>query len=124
VYGLNCSAFRAFGSGVLGANMGGELVVALLLKVLHHFTKRFAAGRISSIEHPSAFRTTPTIKAVFFDPYELASRGHLQYEDEMLGQDVSCHSLLLLVRVAEFRAGSHSDAWGTPVPECLNSPRG
>ena len=42
----------------------------------------------------------------------------------MLGQGVSCHSLLLLSRVPEFRAGSHSDAWGTPVPESLNSPRG
>ena len=78
MYGLNCSAFRAFGSGVLGANMGGELVVAPLLKVLHHFTKRFASGRIRRVERPSAFEATPTIKAVFFDPYEPASRGHLQ----------------------------------------------
>jgi len=74
---LNCSAFRPLGSGVLGANMGGELVVALLLKVLDHFTKRFASGRIRRVEHPSAFGATPTIKGAFFDPFELASRGHL-----------------------------------------------
>jgi hypothetical protein len=57
--------------------MGGELVVALRLKVLDHFTKRFASGRIRRVEHPSAFGATPTIKGAFFDPFELAARGHL-----------------------------------------------
>ena len=74
---MNCSAFRALGSSVLAANMGGELVVALRLKVLDHFTKRFASGRIRRVEHPSAFGATPTIKGAFFDPIELAARGHL-----------------------------------------------
>jgi hypothetical protein len=39
---VNCSAFSAHGSGVLGANMGRKLVVALLLEVPQHFAKRFA----------------------------------------------------------------------------------
>jgi len=57
--------------------MGGKLVVALLLEVPQHFAKRFANWRIRSIEHPGAFGATPTVKAGFFDPYELALRSHL-----------------------------------------------
>ena len=63
----------ALGSGVLGANMGGKLVVALLLEVSQHFVKRFASCRIRSIEHPSAFRATSTMKAAFFDPFAVTS---------------------------------------------------
>jgi len=62
---------------MLGANVGGKLVVAPLLDVPHHFTKRLARNRVGRVEHPSAFGATPTIKAAFFDPYELASRSHL-----------------------------------------------
>ena len=74
---MNCSAFGALGSGVLGANMGGKVVVALLLEVSQHFVKRLTSWRIRSVEHPSAFRATPTMKAASFDPYELASGSHL-----------------------------------------------
>src|ERR1700730_9962380 len=91
---LNCSAFSALGSGVLGANMGGKLVVALGLEVLQHFAKRFASWRIRSVEHPIAFGATPTIKTSFFDPYELASCSHLWEENRTSNQDVSFHSLL------------------------------
>jgi len=74
---VNCSAFSALGSSVLGADMGSKLVVALLLEVPQHFAERFADWRIRSVEHPSAFGATPTVKAAFVDPYELALRSHL-----------------------------------------------
>jgi len=57
----------------------GVLVVALLLKVLDHFTKRFASGRIRRVEHPSAFRTRPALKILAIDPYQFATHrlhGH------------------------------------------------
>ena len=74
---MNCSAFSALGYSVLGADMGSKLVVALLLEVPQHFAERFANWRIRSVEHPSAFGATPTVKAGFVDPYELALRSHL-----------------------------------------------
>lgn len=74
---VNCSAFSALGSSVLGADMGSKLVVALLLEVPQHFAERFANWRIGSVEHPGAFGAAPTMKAAFFDPCELASRSHL-----------------------------------------------
>ena len=74
---MNCSTLNALGSGVLGADMRSKLVVALLFEVPQHFAERFANWRIRSVEHPSAFGATPTMKAAFFDPYEIASRSHL-----------------------------------------------
>ena len=75
---MNCSAFSALGSGVLGADMGSKLVVALVFEVPQHFAERLANWRIRSVEHPSAFGATPTMKAAFFDPYEIASRSHIE----------------------------------------------
>jgi hypothetical protein len=74
---LNYSAFSALGSGVLGANMGGKIIVALRLEVPQHFIKRFAGWRIRSVEHPGAFGATPTMETAFVDPNELACRTHL-----------------------------------------------
>jgi hypothetical protein len=59
------------------ANVRGKFFVTLQLEVPHHFLKRFASGRIGIVEQPGAFRATPTMKTVLFDPYELAFRRHL-----------------------------------------------
>jgi len=69
--------FRALGPGVLGANMGGKLFVALRLEVPRQFIKGFASESIRRGEHPNAFGAAPTMKTAFVDPYELASRRHL-----------------------------------------------
>ena len=74
---LNYSAYRADRSRVIGANMGGKLLVALELKVLHHFIERVTRGRSRRFKPPGAFGATKTMKTAFFDPDELASRSHL-----------------------------------------------
>jgi hypothetical protein len=84
---------RALGFGVLGANMGGKLLVALLLEVPQHIIKRFASWRISSVEYPGAFGATPTMETAFVDPYELACRSHLLPEDKISSNDVVGHYL-------------------------------
>jgi hypothetical protein len=62
--------------GMVGANMGGELIVALQLEVPHHFVKGIARGRVGGPEDPGACRATETLKTVCFDPYELSSCCH------------------------------------------------
>jgi len=57
---------------MIGANMGGKLLVALKLKVLHHFIERLTRGRSGRFKPPGAFRASKTAKAVFFEPYKLA----------------------------------------------------
>ena len=71
---LFAQAFCVLGSGVLGANMGCKCLVALQLKVPHHFIKRFASGRARGVEDPGAFGAAPT--TAFFDPNELACCRH------------------------------------------------
>ena len=61
--------------GMVGANMGGELIVALQLEVPHHFVKGFADGRAGGLEHPGTFGATKTSKTHSVDPYN--SAGHL-----------------------------------------------
>jgi hypothetical protein len=69
--------FWANGSRVIGANMGGKFLVALQLKVPHHFIERVTRERSRSLKPPGAFGATKTMKTAFFDPDELASRSHL-----------------------------------------------
>jgi hypothetical protein len=63
------------GSRVLGTDMRCELLVALLLVVLLHFVERFTGGCSRRIEHPCAFEASPTLKILFFDPYQFAAHG-------------------------------------------------
>jgi len=63
--------FCALGSWVICANMQCKLLVALRLKILHHFIERFASGRARSLEDPGAFGATKTPKTPLFNPYQL-----------------------------------------------------
>ena len=65
-------AFWASAFRVIGANMGSKRLVALQLKVLHHFIERLTRGWSGRFEPPGAFRASKTAKTVFFEPYELA----------------------------------------------------
>jgi len=57
--------------GVLGANMGCKLFVALQLEVAHHFIERFAGGRTRGFEPPATFGATKTLKTLLLNPYQL-----------------------------------------------------
>ena len=63
--------------GVFGANMGCKLLVALQLKVPHHFIERFASGRAGRFEDPGAFGAAPTAKTLSYDPYQLSAHSRL-----------------------------------------------
>jgi hypothetical protein len=54
--------------GVLGANMGYKLFVALQLEVAHHFIERLAGGRTGGFEPPATFGATKTLKTLFLNP--------------------------------------------------------
>jgi hypothetical protein len=44
--------------GVISANMGGKLFVALQLEVVHHFIERHAGWPAGGFEPPATFGTT------------------------------------------------------------------
>jgi hypothetical protein len=50
-----------------------KLVVALQLKVPHHFIEKFARERASRVEDPSALGAAKTPKVLFLNPYQLAT---------------------------------------------------
>ncbi len=52
-----------------------KLLVALQLKVPHHFIERVARGRAGRIEDPGAFGATKTPKTLLFNPYQLPIHG-------------------------------------------------
>jgi len=61
--------------GVIGANMGRKLSVALRLEVTRHFIERFASGCIGRFESPAAFRATKPAKTLLLNPYHLPAHG-------------------------------------------------
>jgi len=63
--------------GVVGANVGLKLPVALQLEVVHHFIERFARGRTRRLESPATFGATKTPKMFLIDPYQLPPHGRL-----------------------------------------------
>jgi hypothetical protein len=73
--GLNYSEFVFFAIGVIGANMGCELLVALQLEVAHHLVERCTGGWTRRVEPPATFRATETPKPLSFNPYQLPVHG-------------------------------------------------
>ena len=67
----------ALGSRVVGANMRRKFVVALQLKVAHHFIERRAGGTTGGFEPPVTFGATKTPKTLSLNPYKLPSHGRL-----------------------------------------------
>ena len=61
--------------GVIGANMGRKLFVALQLEVSHHFIERRAGQCFSRFEPPATFRTTKTPKTLLLNPHQLPAHG-------------------------------------------------
>jgi hypothetical protein len=51
-----------------------KLIVALHLKIAHHFFKGFARVRFRQIEDPGAFGATPVPKTLF-DPHQFSTHG-------------------------------------------------
>jgi hypothetical protein len=61
--------------GVIGANMGCKLFVALRFEVAHHFIER-RPGRLSrSLEPPATFGATKTPKTLLLNPNQLPAHG-------------------------------------------------
>lgn len=65
--------------GVIGANMGGKLFVALRLEVAHHFVEGAAGRRSGSFEPPATFGTTKTPKTLLLNPHQLPPHGGKSY---------------------------------------------
>jgi hypothetical protein len=61
--------------GVISANMGRKLFVALQFEVSHHFIERRAGQRFSRFEPPATFRTTKTPKTLLLNPHQLPAHG-------------------------------------------------
>lgn len=62
-----------WGSWVLGADVRRELLIALPFVVPLHLLNGFADGRPYRVEHPGAFRASPSLKILSFDPYQFAA---------------------------------------------------
>jgi len=73
--------FDLFGACALprvnGANVPGELFVALLLEVAHHFVEGWAGGRTRGLEPPATLGTPKTAKKRLLNPYQLPVHGRL-----------------------------------------------
>jgi hypothetical protein len=61
--------------GVIGANMGSKLFIALGLEVAHHFTERHAGRRSRSLEPPETLGATKAPKMLLLNPYQLPAHG-------------------------------------------------
>jgi len=62
-------------SGVIVANMGCKLFVALQLEVAHHFSERRAGRRSRRFEPPATCGATKTPKTLLLDPYQFPTHG-------------------------------------------------
>jgi hypothetical protein len=71
--GLDRSSFWILGPGVVGADMGSKIFIALPLVVLHHFVDRIAGGWALGIEEPCACGTTPASESLFIEPNQFAA---------------------------------------------------
>jgi len=69
------SEFVLFGVGVIGANVGCKLSVALQFEVAHHFVERCTGGWTRRVEPPGTFRATKTPKPLLLNPYQLPAHG-------------------------------------------------
>jgi hypothetical protein len=87
--------------GVTGANMGGELLVALLLEIALHFIERFARGRTGRLESPATFRATKTAKTLLLNPYHLPAHGPAVAF--VVGVPVACS--IMLLQFSKFASG-------------------
>jgi hypothetical protein len=81
--------------GVIGANMGDKLFVALQLEVAHYFVERCAGACIRRSEPPAAFRATKAPKTPLLNPYQLPPHGHrcrcAPMSTRLLSSDETCN---------------------------------
>jgi len=63
--------------GVIGANMGCKLFVALQLKVVRYFIKRCAGGGSRRFEPPATFGAPKPPKTRLLNPYQPPAHGCL-----------------------------------------------
>ena len=80
--------------GVIGANMGCKLFVALQLEVAHHFIEGCAGGRTGRSEPPATFGATKTPKMGLLNPYQFPAHGCLRRcaptSTRLLSRDGTC----------------------------------
>jgi hypothetical protein len=100
--------------GVIGANMGRKLFVALRLEVAHHFIEGCAGGHIKRIESPSTLGAAKTPKTLLLNPYQLPAHGRrcrcAPTSTRLLSRDETCQFGI-------------SDSFGSGVlPDCSRKP--
>ena len=69
------SEFARLATGVIGANVGCKLLVALQFEIAHHFVERCTGRWTRRVELPSTFRATKTPKPLLLNPYQLPAHG-------------------------------------------------
>jgi hypothetical protein len=100
--------------GVIGANMGRKLFVALRLEVAHHFIEGCAGGHIKRIESPATLGAAKTPKTLLLNPYQLPAHGRrcrcAPTSTRLLSRDETCQFGI-------------SDSFGSGVlPDCSRKP--
>jgi hypothetical protein len=110
--------------GVIGANMGCKLFVALQLEVSHHFIERCAGGSTRRFKPPATFGATKTQKMLLLNPYQRSVHGrplresatvcgiHLSASCEVLENPpclsvCDCHHISPLVEVSTEQRNRH-----------------
>ena len=102
--------------GVIGANMGAKLLIALQLEVAHDFFEGCAGGRIRSSEPPATFGATKTPKTRLLNPYHLPAHARIcrpaPTSTRLLSQDEMCRFAMS----DSFRSGVRPDCSRRPSP--------
>lgn len=68
---------RQVALGVISANMGCKLLVALQLEDAHHLIERCASGPTRGFEPPATFGTAKAPKTLLLNPHQLPAHGRL-----------------------------------------------
>jgi hypothetical protein len=68
---------------MLGADVGGELLVALGFIVHLHVVNGFVDDGPTGPERPCAFGASPSLKSLAFDPYQFATHRFYRLPRDM-----------------------------------------
>jgi hypothetical protein len=103
--------------GVIGADMGCKLFVALQLEVAHHFIERCAGGCTRRFEPPATCGTTKTPKTLLLNPHQLPAHGRLcrcaPTSTRLLSRD---ETFWFAISGGSFRSGELPDCSRKPLP--------
>ena len=103
-------------SGMVSANVGRKLFVALQLEVAHHFIESRAGGLSRRVEAPATFGATKTPKTVSLNPYQPPAHGCLCRCAPTSTRLLSGNETFWLAINSSFRSGVLPDGSRRPSP--------